>query len=86
MNEKIEEFVEKCTRKVTRLSPGGSYEETSYHFDKEKFAKLIVQEVINELETSKNADPYTGEVFTSERNTVLDEQIDWLKDYFGIKE
>ena len=48
-----------------------------------KFADLIINEVCNELEISKNADPYTGEVFDTERNTVLDEQIEWLKEYFG---
>ena len=50
----------------------------------EKFAKLIVKECINELETSKEADRYTGELFVSEKNTILDEQITWLKEHFDI--
>ena len=48
-----------------------------------KFAHLIINEVCNELEISKNADPYTGEVFDTPRNTILNEQIEWLKEYFG---
>jgi hypothetical protein len=61
---------------------------TTEQFDDflQKFAKLIVNECISELETSKEADSYTGELFVSEKNTILNEQIVWLKDYFEIKE
>ena len=52
----------------------------------EKFAELIVRECILELGISKKCDPYTGELFVCEHNAVLDEQIDMLKEIFGVEE
>ena len=54
--------------------------------DIQKFAELIVRECISELEISKEGDRYTGELFVSEKNTILSEQIEWLKEHFGVKE
>jgi hypothetical protein len=51
----------------------------------EKFAELIVKECILELGISKKCDPYTGELFVCEHNAVLDEQIDMLKEIFGVE-
>jgi hypothetical protein len=51
-----------------------------------EFAKLIVRECILELGISKKCDPYTGELFVCEHNAVLDEQIDMLKEIFGVEE
>jgi hypothetical protein len=52
----------------------------------EKFAELIVRECILELGISKKCDRYTGELFVCEHNAVLDEQIDMLKEIFGVEE
>jgi hypothetical protein len=38
------------------------------------------------LGISKKCDPYTGELFVCEHNAVLDEQIDMLKEHFGVEE
>jgi hypothetical protein len=38
------------------------------------------------LGISKKCDPYTGELFVCEHNAVLDEQIDMLKEIFGVEE
>lgn len=61
----------------------GSIDNTDYPEIK-KLVELIVKECINELETAKEADRYTGELFVSEKNTILDEQITWLKEHFDI--
>ena len=81
MNSRIRELADRALDKTV---PGTwtalDYEQIQKL--QEEFAKLIIKEVCNELEISKNADPYTGEVFDTPRNTVLNEQIDWLKCYF----
>jgi hypothetical protein len=48
----------------------------------EKFAKLIVQECIQQLEIGKKCDPYKGELFTCEHNDNIDYQIEVLKEHF----
>ena len=55
-------------------------------FSKEKFAELIVREFIQEMETSKRCDPYTGELFVSEYNRTIDEQISMVKEHFGVED
>lgn len=50
----------------------------------EKFAKLIVRECIQELETSKKGDIYTGELFNCEWNDCITRQIEMLKEHFGL--
>ena len=78
MNRRIRELVRNSHLDVYGLGRDREKWETVVT----KFVNLIIKEVCNELETSKNADPYTGELFDNERNTVLNEQIDWLKCYF----
>ena len=58
----------------------------NYNSSLPKFAELIVKECILELGISKKCDPYTGELFVCEHNAVLDEQIDMLKEIFGVEE
>lgn len=53
--------------------------------DPEKFAKMIVDECIRELEVSRKCDPYTGDVFDCEYNTCIKDQTVMLKEHFGIK-
>jgi len=52
----------------------------------QKFAELIVRECIAQLEIGKRCDPYTGELFSCERNDVIDFEIVNLKEHFGVEE
>ena len=78
MNERIRELAHKAG--LPTYNPKGIPTKL------EKFAELIVAECILELGISKKCDPYTGELFVCEHNAVLDEQIDMLKEIFGVKE
>lgn len=51
----------------------------------EKFAELIVQDCIKELEISRRGDPYTGNLYDCEYNTCIGEQIQVLKARFGVE-
>ena len=53
--------------------------------DAEKFAELIVQECIKELETTKRCDPYTGVVDNEVYNNALTDGIANIKETFGVK-
>ena len=81
MNEKIKQLVEQAP--YTTISTEGRLFSQQ---DLAKFAELIVKECILELGISKKCDPYTGELFVCEHNTVLDEQIEMLKQHFGVEE
>lgn len=50
-----------------------------YFFDREKFAQLIIEECINEIEESKECDPATGNIIECEKNTILTQQTERLK-------
>jgi hypothetical protein len=52
----------------------------------EKFAELIVEECIRELEISRKCDPYTGDLFNCEYNTCINEQTIVLKEHFGVEQ
>jgi hypothetical protein len=51
-----------------------------------RFAELIVEECIRELEISRKCDPYTGDLFNCEYNTCINEQTIVLKEHFGVRE
>ena len=80
MNQRIQQLAEQAGIYKLNLS-----DETEYWI-MEKFAELIVKECIQELGISKKCDPYTGQLFVCEHNAVLDEQIDMLKEHFGVEE
>lgn len=42
--------------------------------------KPTLQWVIQELETFKRCDPYTGELYDSELNTTLEAAIQWFRE------
>lgn len=44
--------------------------------------RQTLREVIDELETSKKCDPYTGELFDCECNNAIEAQIQMLIDHF----
>lgn len=48
----------------------------------EKYKRSIVEDCILELESNKECDPYTGGLFLSEKNDIIEFQITCLKDYF----
>ena len=49
------------------------------------FAELIIRRVIEELGASKKGDIYTGDLFDCEWNDCIDQQIEMLKEEFGVK-
>jgi hypothetical protein len=72
MNKRIQELAEQAT---TYIDPSAN-DGVCWHFDKEKFAELIVQESIKQLLEWKN------EPFPFDENTAA-----WiLKEHFGIKQ
>jgi len=82
MNERIQELYTKAYCMAFDEADDKNF--LDHHM--EKFAELIVRECILELGISKKCDPYTGELFVCEHNAVLDEQIDMLKEIFGVEE
>lgn len=72
MNEKIKELIEECTR-VENGVMQVRRNETVYHFDKVKFAELIVRECIS------MADDFECDV--NQRGLV-----DRMKQHFGVEE
>jgi hypothetical protein len=53
-------------------------------FDKEKFAELIVSKCIELMDENYRGDMYTGDVYASEYNNCINEQVETLQDYFGV--
>ena len=79
MNERIQQIAESCGIYISQFEP-----DNVLNNQLEKFAKAIVEMCIAELECNKIGDPYTGRLYECERNTTLDDQIDWLTEYFLI--
>ena len=50
----------------------------------EKFAQLIVSKCIELMDESYRGDMYTGDVYASEYNNCINEQVETLQDYFGV--
>ena len=53
-------------------------------FDHEKFAELIVSKCIELMDENYRGDMYTGDVYASEYNNCINEQVETLQDYFGV--
>jgi len=81
MNPRIRELAEQALKHPDTDNDGLTVFDND---ELEKFAELIVRECINEMETSKRCDPYTGEVFISEYNKAVDDQVSMLKEHFEI--
>lgn len=86
MNEKIRELAEQATSTHTHLSPGGTFEETTRYFNKEKFAELIVAECIKQVEPTQHhevwAQSYLGGV---DGLDLLYSKIKDIKKHFGVE-
>ena len=90
MNEIVKNICEKSKEysdeMVKELNDNPEVPLSYMDFYTEKFAELIIEHVCKELRESKNCDIYTGELYDCERNTVLDEQINWLQFIFGLSD
>lgn len=84
---KMNEQIEHCLYQAG-LTAQGCWDEMDDYTKQgiEKFAELIVQECIKELEISRKCDPYTGNLFDCEYNTCIKEQSIMLKEHFGVEE
>jgi hypothetical protein len=79
MNERIKELAEQAGYELawnTQIDVG--------HKIKEKFAELIVSKCIELMDENYRGDMYTGDVFASEYNNCINEQVQALEDYFGV--
>ena len=84
MNERIKLLAELSKTPKTMMVDGVL--QSVVTIDAERFAKLIVQECVEQLEIGKKCDPYTGELFICERNDDIDYEIAVLKEHFGVEE
>jgi hypothetical protein len=82
MNEQIKVLVKESNLDVYGL--GKDREKWEYTLS--KFAELMINDCIKELEISRRCDPYTGNLYDCEYNTCIKEQIEVLKARFGVKE
>ena len=76
MNERYKELAEQA---------GWDNHHSKFDTRIKKFAELIVNDCIKELEISRRCDPYTGNLYDCEYNKCIDEQINVLKGRFGVE-
>jgi len=81
MNERIKELAN-CNERIQNFFETGPVQRAAI----EQFAELIVRECIEQLEIGKSCDPYTGELFSCDRNDNIDYEIAVLKEHFGVEE
>jgi hypothetical protein len=81
MNEQIKVLVKESNLDVYGL--GKDREKWEYTLS--KFAELMINDCIKELEISRRCDPYTGNLYDCEYNTCIDEQIQVLNARFGVE-
>lgn len=90
MNARIKELIKECSSTYTSYFDGrGNVTDT--HFDKEKFAEVIVRDCISSIELYKN-NSVTKEiaaegVYSYESGCVagMDESILIIKKHFGVE-
>ena len=85
MNDKIKQLAEQATSTHTHLSPGGTFEETTRYFNKEKFAELIVKECVEQLELVRKY-RYDRVQPLENQQTIIDECQYQIKQHFGVEE
>jgi len=81
MNERLRKLVKESDLDVYGLGKARD----RWEYVVEKFAHLVVQECIEQLETGKKCDPYTGSLFTCDHNDNIDHQIEVLKEHFELE-
>ena len=82
MNERIRELINEATSFKEGLIEGKYDIEV---FDKEKFAELIVQECLNEIQSLLDCNTQVDE-FEQGVYNGLDMAKDCIKEYFGVEE
>ena len=82
MNEVIKFLVKESNLDLYGLGREG----VKWEYTVEKYTQSIVNDCIQELKISRKCDPYTGDLYDCEYNKCIDEQINVLKDRFGVKE
>lgn len=85
MNERMLELYKQAHIPHTRIDPSNNMPYESTIFSANKFAELIIQECMKEMGISKQCDPYTGEVYASDYNRAIDDQISMLAEHFGFE-
>jgi hypothetical protein len=83
MNDLIKEFARQAGFKVNWQHEDVQAIKMAQY---KEFAELIVKECISEMQISKKVDRYTGEVYDNEYNRAIQDQIEWLKEHFGVEE
>lgn len=84
MNERVKELMGKTLdKKFSYTWTVMDYQDLAVF--SEYYAGLIVRNIIEELESSKKGDIYTGDSFDCEWNDCIDNQINMLKEEFGIE-
>ena len=76
MNERYKELAEQA---------GCDNHHSKFDTRIKKFTELIVNDCIQELKISRKCDPYTGNLYDCEYNKCIDDQINVLKDRFGVE-
>ena len=87
MNEHIKQLAEQAGidffNSIDIENTGRQYCE-AWTEQQEKFAQLIVSKCIELMDESYRGDMYTGDVYASEYNNCINEQVQALQDYFGV--
>ena len=91
MGEKLKELVAKAKVNAAKYADQyASTEQVRSALFEEKFTEclvaLVVECCVEELEINKECDPYTGALFESEKNKVISEQVETLKEVFELKD
>ena len=81
MNERIKQLAIDATLIVAE--PNG-FDPTRLSTAQQKFAQLIVSKCIELMDENYRGDMYTGDVFASEYNNCINEQVQVLEEYFGV--
>ena len=87
MNENIKQLAEQAGidffNSIDIENTGRQYCE-AWTEQQEKFAQLIVSKCIELMDENYRGDMYTGDVYASEYNNCINEQVETLQDYFGV--
>ena len=81
MNENIKQLAIQAN--LIAAIPNG-FDQTSLTLSQQLFAQLIVSKCIALMDENYRGDMYTGDVFASEYNNCINEQVEMLEDYFGV--
>ena len=81
MNEQIKQLA--IEAKLIAAEPNG-FDQTRLSPAQIRFAQLIVSKCIELMDENYRGDMYTGDVFASEYNNCINEQVQVLEEYFGV--